>query len=146
MNIKFKNAGGLKDGIYEVKVTKIKRVKVGKDKKPATAITFIGKGIERTENFFDNYFGGQRFEKLVRAIGFTDFDVTEDEIDSDQISGESLRVEIGKQKDSDYKEIKNFLPLGEVEEEDDDDVEDDYDDDYEDDDDEYEEEEEDDDE
>lgn len=132
MKIKFENAEGLKDGVYEVKITKIKRVKLGKDKKPATAVTFVGKGVERTENFFDSYYGGQDFQSMVRAVGFTDFDVTEDEIDSSDLVGEKLRIEIGPQENEPkYKEIKQYLPLGEDDEEDDDDVED-YDDDEED--------------
>lgn len=126
MKIKFENAEGIKDGIHEVKITKIKRVKLGKDKKPATQVTFVGKSLTMTSNFFDNYIPGQLFQKMVQAVGFEDFDVTKDEIDSEDLIGESLNVEVGPQENnSKFKEIKDYLPLG------------DEDDDFEDDDDEY---------
>lgn len=131
MNIKFENAEGLKDGIYEVKITKIKRVKLGKDKKSAVQVTFSGKGIEMKSNFFDNYISGQLFQKLVRAVGFEDFDVIEDDIDSDDLVGEKLNIEVGPQDNEPrFKEIKDYLPLGdeddlEDDEEDEDDLEDD---------------------
>ena len=121
MKIKFENAEGIKDGIHEVKITKIKRVKLGKDKKPATQVTFVGKSLNMTSNFFDNYISGQLFQKMVQAVGFEDFDVTVDEIDSEDLIGESLNVEVGAQENNPkFKEIKDYLPLG-----DEDDLEDD---------------------
>lgn len=126
MKIKFENAEGIKDGIHEVKITKIKRVKLGKDKKSATQVTFVGKSLTMTSNFFDNYISGQLFQAMVRAVGFEDFDVTKDEIDSEDLIGESLNVEVAPQEENPkFKEIKDYLPLG------------DEDDDFEDDDDEY---------
>lgn len=122
MKIKFENAEGIKDGIHEVKITKIKRVKLGKDKKLATQVTFIGKSLTMTSNFFDNYISGQLFQSMVRAVGFEDFDVTVDEIDSEDLIGESLNVEVAPQEGNPkFKEIKNYLPLGDE----DDDFEDD---------------------
>lgn len=122
MKIKFENAEGIKDGIHEVKITKIKRVKLGKDKKPATQVTFVGKSLNMTSNFFDNYISGQLFQKMVQAVGFEDFDVTVDEIDSEDLIGESLNVEVGAQENNPkFKEIKDYLPLGDE----DDDLEDD---------------------
>lgn len=119
--IKFENAGGIKDGSYEVKITKIKRVKVGQKKTPATQVKFVGKGIEMTKNFFDSYFGGQEFEELVHAVGFTDFDVTKDSIDTSDLEGEHIRIEVGPQDgDKKFKDIKAFLPLGEDDDEEDD--------------------------
>lgn len=127
MKIKFENAEGIKDGIHEVKITKIKRVKLGKDKKPATQVTFVGKSLNMTSNFFDNYISGQLFQAMVRAVGFEDFDVTVDEIDSEDLIGESLYVEVAPQEGNPkFKEIKDYLPLG-----DEDDLED-YDEDEED--------------
>lgn len=121
MKIKFENAEGIKDGIHEVKITKIKRVKLGKDKKPATQVTFVGKTLNMTSNFFDNYISGQLFQSMVRAVGFEDFDVTVDEIDSEDLIGESLNVEVAPQEGNPkFKEIKDYLPLG-----DEDDLEDD---------------------
>lgn len=121
MKIKFENAEGIKDGIHEVKITKIKRVKLGKDKKPATQVTFVGKTLNMTSNFFDNYISGQLFQSMVRAVGFEDFDVTVDEIDSEDLIGESLNVEVAPQEGNPkYKEIKDYLPIG-----DEDDLEDD---------------------
>lgn len=122
MKIKFDNAEGIKDGIYEVKITKIKRVKLGKDKKSATQVTFVGKSLTMSSNFFDNYISGQLFQKMVRAVGFEDFDVTVDEIDSEDLIGESLNVEVGAQENNPkFKEIKDYIPLGDE----DDDLEDD---------------------
>lgn len=121
MKIKFENAEGIKDGIHEVKITKIKRVKLGKDKKPATQVTFVGKSLTMSSNFFDNYISGQLFQQMVRAVGFEDFDVTVDEIDSEDLIGESLNVEVAPQEGNPkFKEIKDYLPLG-----DEDDLEDD---------------------
>lgn len=121
MKIKFENAEGIKDGIHEVKITKIKRVKLGKDKKSATQVTFVGKTLNMTSNFFDNYISGQLFQSMVRAVGFEDFDVTVDEIDSEDLIGESLNVEVAPQEGNPkYKEIKDYLPIG-----DEDDIEDD---------------------
>lgn len=121
MKIKFENAKGIKDGIHEVKITKIKRVKLGKDKKPATQVTFVGKSLTMSSNFFDNYISGQLFQSMVRAVGFEDFDVTVDEIDSEDLIGESLNVEVAPQEGNPkFKEIKDYLPLG-----DEDDLEDD---------------------
>lgn len=121
MKIKFENAEGIKDGIHEVKITKIKRVKLGKDKKSATQVTFVGKTLTMTSNFFDNYISGQLFQNMVRAVGFEDFDVTVDEIDSEDLIGESLNVEVAPQEGNPkYKEIKDYLPIG-----DEDDLEDD---------------------
>ena len=123
MKIKFENAEGIKDGIHEVKITKIKRVKLGKDKKPATQVTFVGKSLKMSSNFFDNYISGQLFQSMVRAVGFEDFDVTVDEIDSEDLIGESLNVEVAPQEGNPkFKEIKDYLPLG-----DEDDLEDDED-------------------
>lgn len=127
MKIKFENAEGIKDGIYEVKITKVKRAKSKEKKTPYTSVTFVGKGIQMEGKFFDSYFGGQDFQKMVHAVGFTDYDVTEDEIDSKDLEGERLRIEVGSQENNPkFKEIKDYLPLGEDddEEEDDDDVED----------------------
>ena len=122
MKIKFENAEGIKDGIHEVKITKIKRVKLGKDKKPATQVTFVGKSLTMSSNFFDNYISGQLFQSMVRAVGFEDFDVTVDEIDSEDLIGESLNVEVAPQEDNPkFKEIKDYLPIGDE----DDDLEDD---------------------
>ena len=122
MKIKFDNAEGIKDGIHEVKITKIKRVKLGKDKKSATQVTFVGKTLTMTSNFFDNYISGQLFQKMARAVGFEDFDVTKDEIDSEDLIGESLNVEVAPQEGNPkFKEIKDYLPIGEE----DDDFEDD---------------------
>lgn len=130
MKIKFENAEGIKDGIYEVKITKIKRAKSKTKKTPYTSVTFVGKGIQMESKFFDSYFGGQDFQKMVRAVGFTDYDVTEDDIDSKDLEGERLRIEVGPQKnDSKFKEIIDYLPLGEDDEDEDDDVEDEEDDD-----------------
>lgn len=113
MKIKFENAEGIKDGIHEVKITKIKRVKLGKDKKSATQVTFVGKSLTMTSNFFDNYISGQLFQSMVRAVGFEDFDVTVDEIDSDDLIGESLNVEVAPQEGNPkFKEIKGYLPIG----------------------------------
>lgn len=121
MKIKFENAEGIKDGIHEVKITKIKRVKLGKDKKSATQVTFVGKTLNMTSNFFDNYISGQLFQSMVRAVGFEDFDVTVDEIDSEDLIGESLNVEVAPQEGNPkFKEIKDYLPIG-----DEDDLEDD---------------------
>ena len=120
MKIKFENAEGIKDGIHEVKITKIKRVKLGKDKKPATQVTFVGKSLTMSSNFFD--ISGQLFQSMVRAVGFEDFDVTVDEIDSEDLIGESLNVEVAPQEGNPkFKEIKDYLPLGDE----DDDLEDD---------------------
>lgn len=122
MKIKFENAEGIKDGIHEVKITKIKRVKLGKDKKPATQVTFVGKSLTMSSNFFDNYISGQLFQSMVRAVGFEDFDVTVDEIDSEDLIGESLNVEVAPQEGNPkFKEIKDYLPIGDE----DDDLEDD---------------------
>lgn len=122
MKIKFENAEGIKDGIHEVKITKIKRVKLGKDKKSATQVTFVGKTLNMTSNFFDNYISGQLFQKMARAVGFEDFDVTKDEIDSEDLIGESLNVEVAPQEGNPkFKEIKDYLPIGDE----DDDFEDD---------------------
>lgn len=122
MKIKFENAEGIKDGIHEVKITKIKRVKLGKDKKSATQVTFVGKTLNMTSNFFDNYISGQLFQSMVRAVGFEDFDVTVDEIDSEDLIGESLNVEVAPQEGNPkFKEIKDYLPIGDE----DDDLEDD---------------------
>lgn len=121
MKIKFENAEGIKDGIHEVKITKIKRVKLGKDKKSATQVTFVGKSLTMSSNFFDNYISGQLFQSMVRAVGFEDFDVTVDEIDSEDLIGESLNVEVAPQEGNPkFKEIKDYLPIG-----DEDDLEDD---------------------
>ena len=130
MKIKFENAEGIKDGIHEVKITKIKRVKLGKDKKSATQVTFVGKSLNMASNFFDNYISGQLFQTMVRAVGFEDFDVTKDEIDSEDLIGESLNVEVAPQEGNPkFKEIKDYLPLGD---EDDDLEDDDEDEEYED--------------
>ena len=121
MKIKFENAEVIKDGVHEVKITKIKRVKLGKDKKPATQVTFVGKSLTMSSNFFDNYISGQLFQSMVRAVGFEDFDVTVDEIDSEDLIGESLNVEVAPQEGNPkFKEIKGYLPIG-----DEDDLEDD---------------------
>lgn len=129
MKIKFDNAEGIKDGIHEVKITKIKRVKLGKDKKSATQVTFVGKTLTMTSNFFDNYISGQLFQKMARAVGFEDFDVTKDEIDSEDLIGESLNVEVAPQEGNPkFKEIKDYLPIGDE----DDDFEDDDEEEYED--------------
>ena len=126
MKIKFENAEGIKDGIHEVKITKIKRVKLGKDKKSATQVTFVGKTLNMTSNFFDNYISGQLFQSMVRAVGFEDFDVTVDEIDSEDLIGESLNVEVAPQEGNPkFKEIKDYLPLGDEDDLEDDDEEED---------------------
>lgn len=128
MKIKFENAEGIKDGIHEVKITKIKRVKLGKDKKPATQVTFVGKSLTMSSNFFDNYISGQLFQNMVRAVGFEDFDVTVDEIDSEDLIGESLNVEVAPQEGNPkYKEIKDYLPIGDEDDLEDDDEEEDED-------------------
>lgn len=128
MKIKFENAVGIKDGIHEVKITKIKRVKLGKDKKPATQVTFVGKSLTMTSNFFDNYISGQLFQSMVRAVGFEDFDVTVDEIDSEDLIGESLNVEVAPQEGNPkFKEIKDYLPIGDEDDLEDDDEEEDED-------------------
>ena len=135
MKIKFENAEGIKDGIHEVKITKIKRVKLGKDKKSATQVTFVGKSLNMTSNFFDNYISGQLFQKMVRAVGFEDFDVTVDEIDSEDLIGESLNVEVGAQENNPkFKEIKDYLPLGDEDDLEDDDEDEEYEDEEEEDD------------
>lgn len=135
MKIKFENAEGIKDGIHEVKITKIKRVKLGKDKKPATQVTFVGKSLNMTSNFFDNYISGQLFQKMVQAVGFEDFDVTQDEIDSEDLIGESLNVEVGAQENNPkFKEIKDYLPLGDEDDLEDDDEDEEYEEDEEEDD------------
>ena len=136
MKIKFENAEGIKDGIHEVKITKIKRVKLGKDKKSATQVTFVGKSLTMTSNFFDNYISGQLFQSMVRAVGFEDFDVTVDEIDSEDLIGESLNVEVAPQEGNPkFKEIKDYLPLGDEDDDfEDDDEEEDEDEEEEDDD------------
>lgn len=124
MKIKFENAEGIKDGIHEVKITKIKRVKLGKDKKSATQVTFVGKTLNMTSNFFDNYISGQLFQSMVRAVGFEDFDVTVDEIDSEDLIGESLNVEVAPQEGNPkFKEIKDYLPIGDEDDLEDDDEE-----------------------
>lgn len=126
MKIKFENAEGIKDGIHEVKITKIKRVKLGKDKKSATQVTFVGKTLNMTSNFFDNYISGQLFQSMVRAVGFEDFDVTVDEIDSEDLIGESLNVEVAPQEGNPkFKEIKDYLPIGDEDDLEDDDEEED---------------------
>lgn len=128
MKIKFENAEGIKDGIHEVKITKIKRVKLGKDKKPATQVTFVGKSLTMSSNFFDNYISGQLFQSMVRAVGFEDFDVTVDEIDSEDLIGESLNVEVAPQEGNPkFKEIKDYLPIGDEDDLEDDDEEEDED-------------------
>ena len=128
MKIKFENAEGIKDGIHEVKITKIKRVKLGKDKKLATQVTFVGKSLTMTSNFFDNYISGQLFQNMVRAVGFEDFDVTVDEIDSEDLIGESLNVEVAPQEGNPkFKEIKDYLPIGDEDDLEDDDEEEDED-------------------
>lgn len=128
MKIKFENAEGIKDGIHEVKITKIKRVKLGKDKKSATQVTFVGKSLTMTSNFFDNYISGQLFQSMVRAVGFEDFDVTVDEIDSEDLIGESLNVEVAPQEGNPkFKEIKDYLPIGDEDDLEDDDEEEDED-------------------
>jgi hypothetical protein len=128
MKIKFENAEGIKDGIHEVKITKIKRVKLGKDKKPATQVTFVGKSLAMSSNFFDNYISGQLFQSMVRAVGFEDFDVTVDEIDSEDLIGESLNVEVAPQEGNPkFKEIKDYLPIGDEDDLEDDDEEEDED-------------------
>lgn len=128
MKIKFENAEGIKDGIHEVKITKIKRVKLGKDKKTATQVTFVGKSLTMTSNFFDNYISGQLFQSMVRAVGFEDFDVTVDEIDSEDLIGESLNVEVAPQEGNPkFKEIKDYLPIGDEDDLEDDDEEEDED-------------------
>lgn len=120
MKIKFENAEGLKDGIYEVKITKVKRAKTKEKKTPYTSVMFVGKGIQMEGKFFDSYFGGQDFQKLVRAVGFEDFDVVTDEIDSEDLEGERIRIEVGPQENNPkFKEIKDYLPLGEDDEDDD---------------------------
>lgn len=125
MKIKFENAEGIKDGIHEVKITKIKRVKLGKDNKPATRVTFVGKSLTMTSNFFDNYISGQLFQSMVRAVGFEDFDVTVNEIDSEDLIGESLNVEVAPQEGNPkFKEIKDYLPLGDEDDDFEDDEED----------------------
>lgn len=133
MKIKFENAEGIKDGIHEVKITKIKRVKLGKDKKSATQVTFVGKTLNMTSNFFDNYISGQLFQSMVRAVGFEDFDVTVDEIDSEDLIGESLNVEVAPQEGNPkFKEIKDYLPLGDEDDLEDDDEDEEYEDEEED--------------
>lgn len=133
MKIKFENADGLKDGIYEVKITKVKRAKTKEKKTPYTSVMFVGKGIQMEGKFFDSYYGGQDFQKLVRAVGFEDFDVVTDEIDSEDLEGERIRIDVGPQENNHkFKEIKDYLPLGEDDE--DDDVEEDDEDEDEDDD------------
>jgi putative uncharacterized protein (fragment) len=128
MKIKFENAEGIKDGIHEVKITKIKHVKLGKDKKPATQVTFVGKSLTMSSNFFDNYISGQLFQSMVRAVGFEDFDVTVDEIDSEDLIGESLNVEVAPQEGNPkFKEIKEYLPIGDEDDLEDDDEEEDED-------------------
>lgn len=128
MKIKFENAEGIKDGIHEVKITKIKRVKLGKDKKSATQVTFVGKSLTMSSNFFDNYISGQLFQRMVRAVGFEDFDVTVDEIDSEDLIGESLNVEVAPQEGNPkFKEIKDYLPIGDEDDLEDDDEEEDED-------------------
>lgn len=128
MKIKFENAEGIKDGIHEVKITKIKRVKLGKGKKSATQVTFVGKTLNMTSNFFDNYISGQLFQRMVRAVGFEDFDVTVDEIDSEDLIGESLNVEVAPQEGNPkFKEIKDYLPIGDEDDLEDDDEEEDED-------------------
>lgn len=128
MKIKFENAEGIKDGIHEVKITKIKRVKLGKDKKSATQVTFVGKSLTMSSNFFDNYISGQLFQSMVRAVGFEDFDVTVDEIDSEDLIGESLNVEVAPQEgNTKFKEIKDYLPIGDEDDLEDDDEEEDED-------------------
>lgn len=128
MKIKFENAEGIKDGIHEVKITKIKRVKLGKDKKLATQVTFVGKSLTMTSNFFDNYISGQLFQSMVRAVGFEDFDVTVEEIDSEDLIGESLNVEVAPQEGNPkFKEIKDYLPIGDEDDLEDDDEEEDED-------------------
>lgn len=128
MKIKFENAEGIKDGIHEVKITKIKRVKLGKDKKSATQVTFVGKSLTMSSNFFDNYISGQLFQSMVRAVGFEDFDVTVDEIDSEDLIGESLNVEVAPQEGNPkFKEIKDYLPIGDEDDLEDDDEEEDED-------------------
>lgn len=128
MKIKFENAEGIKDVIHEVKITKIKRVKLGKDKKSATQVTFVGKSLTMTSNFFDNYISGQLFQSMVRAVGFEDFDVTVDEIDSEDLIGESLNVEVAPQEGNPkFKEIKDYLPIGDEDDLEDDDEEEDED-------------------
>lgn len=136
MKIKFENAEGIKDGIHEVKITKIKRVKLGKDKKSATQVTFRNKSLTMTSNFFDNYISGQLFQSMVRAVGFEDFDVTVDEIDSEDLIGESLNIEVAPQEGNHkFKEIKDYLPLGDEDDDfEDDDEEEDEDEEEEDDD------------
>jgi hypothetical protein len=135
MKIKFENAEGIKDGIHEVKITKIKRVKLGKDKKSATQVTFVGKSLTMKSNFFDNYISGQLFQSMVRAVGFEDFDVTVDEIDSEDLIGESLNVEVAPQEGNPkFKEIKDYLPIGDEDDLEDDDEEEDEDEEEEDDD------------
>ena len=125
MKIKFENAEGIMDGIHEVKITKIKRVKLGKDKKSATQVTFVGKSLTMSSNFFDNYISGQLFQSMVRAVGFEDFDVTVDEIDSEDLIGESLNVEVAPQEGNPkFKEIKDYLPIGDEDDLEDDDEED----------------------
>lgn len=133
MKIKFENAEGIKDGIHEVKITKIKRVKLGKDKKSATQVTFVGKSLTMTSNFFDNYISGQLFQSMVRAVGFEDFDVTVDEIDSEDLIGESLNIEVAPQEGNPkFKEIKDYLPIGDEDDLEDDDDEEEYEDEEED--------------
>ena len=128
MKIKFENAEGINDGIHEVKITKIKRVKLGKDKKPATQVTFVGKSLTMSSTFFDNYISGQLFQSMVRAVGFEDFDVTVDEIDSEDLIGESLNVEVAPQEGNPkFKEIKDYLPIGDEDDLEDDDEEEDED-------------------
>ena len=128
MKIKFENAEGIKDGIHEVKITKIKRVKLGKNKKPATQVTFVGKSLTMSSNFFDNYTSGQLFQSMVRAVGFEDLDVTVDEIDSEDLIGESLNVEVAPQEGNPkFKEIKYYLPIGDEDDLEDDDEEEDED-------------------
>ena len=135
MKIKFENAEGIKDGIHEVKITKIKRVKLGKYKKPATQVTFVGKSLTMSSNFFDNYISGQLFQSMVRAVGFEDFDVTQDEIDSEDLIGESLNVEVAPQEGNPkFKEIKDYLPIGDEDDLEDDEDEEDEDEEEEDDD------------
>lgn len=133
MKIKFENAEGIKDGIHEVKITKIKRVKLGKDKKSATQVTFVGKSLTMTSNFFDNYISGQLFQSMVRAIGFEDFDVTVDEIDSEDLIGEPLNIEVAPQEGNPkFKEIKDYLPIGDEDDLEDDDDKEEYEDEEED--------------
>lgn len=81
-----------------------------------------------SSNFFDNYISGQLFQSMVRAVGFEDFDVTQDEIDSEDLIGESLNVEVAPQEGNPkFKEIKDYLPIGDEDDLEDDDEEEDED-------------------